>query len=65
MGGGLMQLVNYGAQDVFLMGNPQDIFNDYDYNYVFKKINGKNNIYEKIITLNSEFNYLAIIDAFI
>jgi len=26
MGGGLMQLVAYGAQDVFLTGNPQVTF---------------------------------------
>ena len=30
MGGGLMQLVAYGAQDVYLSGNPQITFWFYD-----------------------------------
>ena len=29
MGGGLMQLVAYGAQDVYLTGNPKSLFSSF------------------------------------
>ena len=36
MGGGLMQLVAYGAQDIYLTGNPQITF--FKVEYIFRKI---------------------------
>ena len=42
MGGGLMQLVAYGAQDVYLTGNPQITFFKVVYRRHTQLFNGSN-----------------------